>query len=37
VWDYENMDVMFVATLEMEHFGVLRIVKNSSLAFKGGA
>ncbi len=31
------MDVMFVTTLEMEHLGVGRIVKNSFLAFEGGA
>ncbi len=37
MWDYENMDVMFVTTLEMEHLGVGKIVKNLVLAFEGGA
>jgi hypothetical protein len=34
MWDYENMDVMFVTTLEMEHLGVGKIVKNLVLALK---
>jgi len=27
MWDYENMDVMFVTTLEMEHLGVGKMWK----------